>query len=209
MRRDAVRCDAMWIGPTSSHAQVGSKLTLFFTQFKAQEPGTDDEVLQFCQLNYGVTFPIAKKVRRIDHYSSVYPCTRVPVRPSARPLVHPSAIYASTQHPSTHPPSTPLPIHPATPLPPPPPPHPAPPPPPPLYPSTPLPLYPSTPPSPPPLQPSLHSSSLGRIRHADPFQADVNGGDTQPLWKYLKEHSDPPVQDIDWVSVRPQITKSR
>lgn len=31
-------------------------------QFKAQEPGTDDEVLQFCQLNYGVTFPIAKKV---------------------------------------------------------------------------------------------------------------------------------------------------
>ena len=31
------------------------------SQFKAQEPGTDDEVLQFCQLNYGVTFPIAKK----------------------------------------------------------------------------------------------------------------------------------------------------
>ena len=34
----------------------------FSSQFKAQEPGTDDEVLQFCQLNYGVTFPIAKKV---------------------------------------------------------------------------------------------------------------------------------------------------
>ena len=31
------------------------------SQFKAQEPGTDAEVLQFCQLNYGVTFPIAKK----------------------------------------------------------------------------------------------------------------------------------------------------
>lgn len=31
-------------------------------QFKAQEPGTDDEILQFCQANYGVTFPIAKKV---------------------------------------------------------------------------------------------------------------------------------------------------
>jgi len=30
-------------------------------QFKQQEPGTDDEVLQFCQANYGVTFPIAKK----------------------------------------------------------------------------------------------------------------------------------------------------
>jgi hypothetical protein len=34
------------------------------SQFKAQEPGTDDEVLQFCQVNYGVTFPIAKKVHR-------------------------------------------------------------------------------------------------------------------------------------------------
>ncbi len=31
------------------------------SQFKGQEPGTDDEVLQFCQLNYGVTFPLAKK----------------------------------------------------------------------------------------------------------------------------------------------------
>lgn len=39
-----------------------SPSTLANTQFKAQEPGTDDEVLQFCQLNYGVTFPIAKKV---------------------------------------------------------------------------------------------------------------------------------------------------
>ncbi|OCF37325.1 glutathione peroxidase [Kwoniella heveanensis CBS 569] len=58
-------------------------------QFKAQEPGTDDEVLQFCQLNYGVTFPIAKK-------------------------------------------------------------------------------------------------------------ADVNGPETQPIWKYLKEHSEPPVENIDW-----------
>ncbi|ODN93574.1 glutathione peroxidase [Cryptococcus wingfieldii CBS 7118] len=58
-------------------------------QFKAQEPGSDDEVLQFCQLNYGVTFPIAKK-------------------------------------------------------------------------------------------------------------ADVNGENTQPIWRYLKEHADPPVKDIDW-----------
>ncbi|BEI88302.1 uncharacterized protein CcaverHIS019_0110200 [Cutaneotrichosporon cavernicola] len=30
-------------------------------QFKAQEPGTDDEILQFCQMKYGVTFPIARK----------------------------------------------------------------------------------------------------------------------------------------------------
>ncbi|WVN85692.1 uncharacterized protein L203_100841 [Cryptococcus depauperatus CBS 7841] len=58
-------------------------------QFKAQEPGTDDEILQFCQLHYGVTFPLAKK-------------------------------------------------------------------------------------------------------------GDVNGENTQPIWRYLKEHSEPPVENIDW-----------
>lgn len=35
-----------------------AKLTL---QFGTQEPGTSDEILQFCQANYGVTFPIARK----------------------------------------------------------------------------------------------------------------------------------------------------
>ena len=28
----------------------------------------------------------------------------------------------------------------------------------------------------------------------------MNGPDTQPIWAYLKEHADPPVNDIDWVS---------
>ena len=31
-------------------------------QFLNQEPGTDEEISQFCQLNYGVTFPIMKKI---------------------------------------------------------------------------------------------------------------------------------------------------
>lgn len=31
-------------------------------QFGAQEPGTADEIQQFCQLNYGVTFPILAKI---------------------------------------------------------------------------------------------------------------------------------------------------
>lgn len=31
-------------------------------QFGHQEPGTDEEIGQFCQLNYGVTFPIMKKI---------------------------------------------------------------------------------------------------------------------------------------------------
>ncbi|KAH7318372.1 glutathione peroxidase [Stachybotrys elegans] len=30
-------------------------------QFGAQEPGTDDEIQNFCQLNYGVSFPIMQK----------------------------------------------------------------------------------------------------------------------------------------------------
>jgi glutathione peroxidase len=29
--------------------------------FKEQEKGTDEEIAQFCKLNYGVTFPVAKK----------------------------------------------------------------------------------------------------------------------------------------------------
>lgn len=29
-------------------------------------------------------------------------------------------------------------------------------------------------------------------------QGDVNGPDTQPIWKYLKEHAEPPVDNIDW-----------
>jgi glutathione peroxidase len=31
-------------------------------QFLAQEPGTDEEIQQFCQQNYGVTFPVFAKI---------------------------------------------------------------------------------------------------------------------------------------------------
>ena len=31
-------------------------------QFGAQEPGTDDEIASFCEVNYGVTFPLFAKV---------------------------------------------------------------------------------------------------------------------------------------------------
>jgi glutathione peroxidase len=30
--------------------------------FKAQEPGTNEEIQQFCKLNYGVTFPLFSKI---------------------------------------------------------------------------------------------------------------------------------------------------
>src|SRR5687767_11855075 len=31
-------------------------------QFGAQEPGTNDEIQSFCEMNYGVTFPVMAKV---------------------------------------------------------------------------------------------------------------------------------------------------
>jgi glutathione peroxidase len=30
--------------------------------FMGQEPGTDDEIAQFCDMNYGVTFPVFSKI---------------------------------------------------------------------------------------------------------------------------------------------------
>lgn len=33
-------------------------------EFNHQEPGTDDDIAQFCQVNHGVTFPLASKVGR-------------------------------------------------------------------------------------------------------------------------------------------------
>jgi glutathione peroxidase len=37
-------------------------LALPCDQFGNQEPGTNDEIQQFCQLNYGVTFPVLAKI---------------------------------------------------------------------------------------------------------------------------------------------------
>lgn len=31
-------------------------------QFGSQEPGTDDDIQSFCQINYGVSFPIMQKI---------------------------------------------------------------------------------------------------------------------------------------------------
>ncbi|KAJ9108232.1 hypothetical protein QFC19_002479 [Naganishia cerealis] len=34
-------------------------------QFGGQEPGNDNEIMQTCELNYGVDFPLAKKVSNL------------------------------------------------------------------------------------------------------------------------------------------------
>ncbi|MBD3631313.1 glutathione peroxidase [Cyclobacterium sp.] len=48
----------------SLHEKLGNKLTIIAfpsNDFAEQEKGNDEDISQFCQVNYGVTFPIAKK----------------------------------------------------------------------------------------------------------------------------------------------------
>ena len=42
--------------------------------FKEQEKGSDEEIAQFCKLNYGVTFPLAKKsiVKKVPGQNNVF-----------------------------------------------------------------------------------------------------------------------------------------
>ena len=42
--------------------------------FKEQEKGSDDEIAQFCRINFGVTFPLAKKdsVKKGHHQQKVF-----------------------------------------------------------------------------------------------------------------------------------------
>jgi glutathione peroxidase len=48
------------------HEEYGGKglVVLGFpcNQFGAQDPGSNDEIAQFCQLNYGVNFPMMEKI---------------------------------------------------------------------------------------------------------------------------------------------------
>ncbi len=52
------------------HEQYGDKLIVVgfpANDFKEQEKGSDDEIAQFCQLNFGITFPLAKKSVVVRH----------------------------------------------------------------------------------------------------------------------------------------------
>ena len=53
-------------GLEALHQQYGGRglVVLGFpcNQFGAQDPGSDDEIAQFCQVNYGVSFPMMSKI---------------------------------------------------------------------------------------------------------------------------------------------------
>lgn len=53
-------------GLEALHQQYGDRglVVLGFpcNQFGAQDPGSDDEIAQFCQVNYGVSFPMMSKI---------------------------------------------------------------------------------------------------------------------------------------------------
>lgn len=47
------------------HEQYGDKVTIIgvpCNQFGGQEPGTSNEILEFCEVNYGVSFLITEKI---------------------------------------------------------------------------------------------------------------------------------------------------
>lgn len=44
------------------HEQGFIVLAFPCNQFSQQEPGSDQEIQQFCELNYGVSFPISRKI---------------------------------------------------------------------------------------------------------------------------------------------------
>ena len=46
----------------ASHPDSFTILGFPCNQFASQDPGDDDTIQQFCQVNYGVTFPVLKKI---------------------------------------------------------------------------------------------------------------------------------------------------
>ncbi|KAK3904405.1 thioredoxin-like protein [Staphylotrichum tortipilum] len=54
--------EKLWKDTNEKHPGGFVMLGFPCNQFGGQEPGTDDDIQQFCQVNYGVTFPIMSKV---------------------------------------------------------------------------------------------------------------------------------------------------
>lgn len=54
---------ADWESYYESHKENSVVLGFPCNQFSGQEPGTNEEIMSFCTLNYGVTFPMFDKVK--------------------------------------------------------------------------------------------------------------------------------------------------
>jgi len=54
--------EKLWKKISSSHPNQFAIIGFPCNQFGGQDPGSMDDILSFCQLNYGVTFPIMGKI---------------------------------------------------------------------------------------------------------------------------------------------------
>jgi glutathione peroxidase-family protein len=53
--------EKLYKGIKEKHPEDFTVIGFPCNQFQGQDPGTDEEIQSFCQVNYGVTFPIMKK----------------------------------------------------------------------------------------------------------------------------------------------------
>ncbi|KAK4226407.1 thioredoxin-like protein [Podospora fimiseda] len=54
--------EKLWKSISEKHPDQFVILGFPCNQFGGQDPGSDDQIQEFCQVNYGVTFPVLKKV---------------------------------------------------------------------------------------------------------------------------------------------------
>ncbi len=59
--------------------------------FKQQEPGTNQEILSFCQLNYGVTFPLFAKITVAGPHKHPLYALLIDAQPTATTFRNPAA----------------------------------------------------------------------------------------------------------------------
>ncbi|KAK3995553.1 glutathione peroxidase-like protein [Cladorrhinum sp. PSN332] len=65
--------EKLWKTVSEKHPDEFIILGFPCNQFGGQDPGSDDQIQEFCQINYGVTFPVLQKVEvNGDHASPLF-----------------------------------------------------------------------------------------------------------------------------------------